>query len=442
MKTQNTQNEKNQDHGVDSKSQDSLGNSPYRRKKSDSITRLVAFGVIFLLIFYVVYQTGFERGLSQAKAQPSGPSIENAVVLNKESGMEYVDFSLFWNVWELLKDRYVDSEDLDAQELVYGAIEGMLYSTGDPYTAFLDPEANQAFTENLEGAFEGIGAEVGMRNMVLTIIAPLDGSPAQKAGLRARDVILKIDDQETANLSLNEAVALMRGQRGTDVKLTVFRNDQIDETIDIVVTRGLIEVEDVTWEMLGNSLAHIKVRQFGDTVAKDFRMVLNEAISAGAQGIVLDLRNNPGGLLDQSIAMASAILPSKSVVVIEEDHDGSRQEFTTSAPSIANEIPLVVLINEGSASASEILAGALRDNRKDVQIVGMQSYGKGSVQELIALPGQTAVKITVAKWLTPSGVQINGEGITPDIEVERTDEDFNADNDPQLDTAINVLLGK
>ncbi|MFC1608579.1 S41 family peptidase [Patescibacteria group bacterium] len=394
--------------------------------------------IIFLLV--VAFGIGFRYGQQEEISQnfPKDSSVNGAKLVNIANNENEVDFSLFWDVWDTLNEKYVSSGDLDAQELVYGSINGMLGATGDPYTVFLSPEETQQFSSDMEGKFEGIGAEIGIKKGTLTVVAPLDGSPAETAGLRAGDKILKIDGESTAEMGINEAVMKIRGEKSTDVTLTVFRNNGESTTDDIVITRNTITVSSVELEMQDDNVAHIKVTRFGDTTVDEFNAAVRR-IQGNATGIVLDLRNNPGGYLYSSVSMASRMLPVGDVVVIEEDKNGDREELRTEGGNILGTTPIVILINEGSASASEILAGALKDNRDDVTIVGKQSFGKGSVQELIGLPKNAAVKITIAKWLTPNGNQINEVGIAPDVEVDLTTEDYENDRDPQLDKALELL---
>jgi len=423
-------------------SEDASAPSPYKKEGNAKFAKYLVFWMIIFVAFFGAYQMGFDRG-KYLVGQEAGGFIPmgESVVINKEPDGEYVDFALFWDVWELVQKKYVDNKDLDANEMLYGAIQGMLFATGDPYTSFLDPENNKAFHEDIAGSFEGIGAKVGMRQNLLTIVAPLDGSPAQKAGLRAGDKVLKIDGEDTIDMSLEKAVTRMRGPKDTQVELTIFRNNGDEETLDITITRGVIEVTSVELKEK-EGFAHLKIRQFGEDTEEEFNAVVDTIVKESFDGIILDLRNNPGGYLEASIEMASRLLPEGNIVVIEEDHGGNQKKVTARGEDRLSSIEIVVLINEGSASASEILAGALRDNRENVTIIGMKSFGKGSVQEFIPLPRATAVKITVSKWLTPSGTQINQEGISPDIEVDRTTEDYDNDRDPQLDKAVEVLKEK
>lgn len=357
-----------------------------------------------------------------------------------ESSSENPDLSLFWRSWDLLKDRYVDADDLTNKKMMEGAIQGVFSATGDPYTTFLNKEDNKLLESDLAGSFDGIGAEVGMRDKIITIIAPLPDSPAEKAGLRAGDKILRINGEETLDLGLDEAVSKMRGPKGTEVTFTVFREGD-EETREITVERDRIEVKSVTVEYIDDNIAHIKLVRFGEDTERDLKSIVSTILSNQVSGIVLDMRNNPGGFLDTAVDVSGYFLPQGSVVV-KEEYGGGKEvvEKSTGKGDLVN-IPLVVLIDEGSASASEILAGAIKDNRNDVTLVGKQTFGKGSVQELVPLPGGTSAKITVAKWFTPSGKGIDQEGISPDIEVERTQEDFDAGRDPQLERALERVKG-
>lgn len=399
----------------------------------------------FWLLFAVFFTSlgfwiGVERGRSnQTLSQEEKMPLIQSQVINQDSGKnENIDFSLFWKVWDLLKEKYVDSSQLDAKELFYGAIKGMLRATNDPYTTFLDPEDNQQFNEDITGSFEGIGAELGMKKGILTIIAPLEGSPAERAGLRAGDKIIKIDEENAAEISIDESVSKIRGAKGSQVKLTVFRNGD-DETREIVITRDVINVKSVEFELKEDNIVYFKIIRFGENTNREFALAVKEMSSYEIKGIILDVRNNPGGYLDAAINMASKMIPKGEVIVIEEDSKSQHKEIKAVGGDVLSQIETVVLINVGSASASEILAGALRDNRDNVEIVGETSYGKGSVQELVELPQETAVKITVAKWLTPSGDQINEKGINPDVEIELTYEDYENDLDPQMDKALEIL---
>lgn len=403
----------------------------------------VFFFVLFLIgaAFWSGYEQGKQSSLISDNGVENTLSPDEAIFLNKTNQDKTIDFSLFWKVWGLLKSKYVDNQKLDAHALFYGAIKGMLAATGDPYTTFFDPKENAAFQEDISGTFEGIGAEMGVQNEILTVIAPLEGTPAEKAGLLAGDKIIKIDDQATSSMSLDEAVGKIRGAKGSEVKLTLFHNGD-EESRDIVVKRDVILVKSVRFEMKENTIAYIRISRFGDDTNKEFQEAVKQTVDKKAKGLIIDMRNNPGGFLETAVDIASVMLPSGKVVVMEENGAKERKEIKSRGGDVLSQIPTAVLINEGSASASEILAGALKDNRDNVTLIGKKSFGKGSVQELTSVSRDTAVKITVARWLTPAGNQINTVGIAPDIEVNITREDIDNKRDPQLDKALEILKGK
>jgi len=402
---------------------------------------LLFFLSIFILLgtFFGGYKLGQkkEAGGKTEKAIP----INQAYIDNKLPNPENkIDFSLFWKVWDLVKQKHIEKNSLNSQKMIYGAINGMLKATGDPYSYFFSPEESKSFAQDIEGSFEGIGAELGMKDNIITVIAPLEESPAQKAGLMAGDKILKINDKVSTDMSTDEAVDLIRGKKGTSVKLIILRSGE-QETRDISILRDIIEIKSVKLNFKEESLAHLKITKFGENTDKEFNEVANQIIAKNTKGIILDLRNNPGGLLDKAVNVASKIIPKDQVVVLEEDSQGKKESLKTVGGDKLNNIPMVVLINEGSASASEILAGALRDNL-NITLIGKKSFGKGSVQELINLPGNSSVKITIAKWLTPKGDYIMEKGISPDIEVNLTTDDYNNNRDPQLDKATEIIKEK
>jgi len=396
----------------------------------------------FLLSFFMVgtiFLLGYVIG--GAGAVTENRSVKDVVINGTGSGSR-VDFGLFWKAWDTLGDHYVDSGSLDPQALVYGAIKGMYAATGDPYTTFFDPQVNEAFSEDMSGQFEGIGAEIGIEDSFLIIIAPLDGSPAAQSGLRAGDRIIQIDGVISADISVEDAVKRIRGDKGTDVILTIFREGEND-TRDITVTRDTIEIKSVTVETREDGIATIRVSQFGGETTRLFRSALSDLLEKNTQEVIIDLRNNPGGYLDGAIAMIGYFVPKGSIAVIEQAANGTQNPRTTKGDRIVDpNMKIVILINQGSASASEIFAAALKEQLPNVvTLVGETSFGKGSVQELIPMEGGTAAKITIAKWLTSQGKEIDGVGIGPDVEIEYTNEDFEAERDPQMDGAAAVLRG-
>lgn len=407
-------------------------------KKKSSVARV--FFVAFLMA--IAYVVGVERGQMHGQSDgTSSFSLPATSIFSSAKSSDRPDLGIFWKTWDLLHQRFVDHDHLDSTALIYGAIKGMLAATDDPYTTFFDPEENKSFQEDIAGSFEGIGAEIGMKNKILTIVAPLDDSPAQKAGIRSGDMIVKINDESTAEMSIEDAVKKMRGPKGTDVKLTVFREGE-KETHDITVHRGTITIKSVKLEWKGNDIALVKINQFGEETTDEFSAAVKEIRSRPTRGIVLDLRDDPGGLLDAAVNIGSLMIPKGKPVVLEEDSEKNRESLLTHGGDVLSGIPTVVLINEGSASAAEILSAALRENRDNVTLIGKTSFGKGSVQELLPVSKDASLKVTVARWLTPNGEQINKVGIKPDIEIERTNDDFEADRDPQMDKALEVVNEK
>lgn len=396
--------------------------------------KYLSFFVVLFLIFGS-YWIGFAKGKNSEKSE--AVPIEQARIQNKVPENKNLDFSLFWTVWDLVKEKHIDKNSLDAQEMAYGAIKGMLSATDDPYTNFFDPKETKAFSQDMESSFEGIGAELGKKDGILTVIAPLDDSPAQKSGLIAGDKILKIGDKSTADISIDEAVDMIRGKRGTEVNLTIL-HPGAEETNEISITRATIAVKSVKLEFKPDNIAYLKVTKFSEDTSKEFDQAVNQIVSSQTKGIILDLRNNPGGFLDKSVEVASRMIPKGKAVVMEEDYTGKKETLLTEGGDKLSSVPTVVLINEGSASASEILAGALRDNQ-GIKLIGKKSFGKGSVQELIPLPGNSTVKITIAKWLTPNGEYIMEKGINPDVEIDMSLDDFNNKRDPQLDKALEMI---
>jgi len=355
---------------------------------------------------------------------------------------EELDFSLFWEAYHKLQEKFVSPEKFDIQEMIYGAISGMIKSLEDPYTVFLNPEDTKKFLEDVSGRFEGVGMEIGIRKGQLQVIAPLEGTPAQKAGLRAGDKIIRVDDTLTADITIDTAVSLIRGPKGTEVTLTIFR-EEWNTSKEIKIKRAVIEIPSLKWELKetpgGQVMAYLKLYHFTEKAGFDFNMAAIEILNSPAQKIILDLRNNPGGYLEVAQDIASWFLKKGEIVVIEDFGDKmERKEYKAKGNAKLQDYPIVILINQGSASGSEILAGALRDNR-GVLIIGEKSFGKGSVQELERLRGGSSLKITIAKWLTPKGELITDVGLEPDIVVEMTEEDYEQERDPQLEKAIEVI---
>ncbi|HNY35834.1 MAG TPA: S41 family peptidase [Candidatus Pacearchaeota archaeon] len=351
-----------------------------------------------------------------------------------------IDFSLLKKAWDQVSTDYVDQSKIDKTKMTYGAISGMVNAIGDPYTEFFNPEEAKKLEQDLAGSFEGIGLQLGIKNNQITAISPIKGTPAEKAGLRPGDMVLAVNAISTSNLSLDEVVNMIRGPKDTKVTLTISREGA--ENKDIVITRAVIKVPSMDYEIKevanGKKIAIITLYQFSDTVYQDFKTAAIDILNNNVSGIILDMRSNPGGLVNQATSIAGWFLDKGQLILSEQDKNGEKTELTSNGPSNFASIPLVVLINDGSASASEILAGALKDDRK-VPIIGVTSFGKGTVQQIINLDDGSSLKITTAKWYTPSGVRIQDTGIEPDIKVDLTQKDYEQNKDPQLDRALQEL---
>ena len=349
-----------------------------------------------------------------------------------------IDFSLFWDAYNKLQQNFITPSKITDQKVVYGAIEGMTNSLGDPYTDFFDPNQAKMFEQNLSGSFDGIGVEIGIKQGLLTVIAPLKGTPGEKAGLKSGDTIVKINGQDATNMASDEAVSLIRGPKGTSVTLTVLR-DGWNNTKDIKITRDTIKVPSIEWSLKDGDIAYVQIYQFDDTLSSDFETIALKILQSPAKKIVLDLRNNPGGYLNVAQDLAGWFLQKGQTVTIEDFGKGKPQQiYKADGNSDLANYPMVILLNQGSASASEILAGALRDDR-NIKLIGTKSFGKGCVQEVVNLRGGSFLKVTIANWLTPKGNSISDVGLTPDIKVDITDQDIQQKKDPQLDKALEII---
>lgn len=368
------------------------------------------------------------------------PSEEAVNVINKDSDMvAVVDFAPFWVVWNTLTEKYVGGEEeVTDQDRVWGAIKGLAASMGDPYTIFMPPSDAKLFNDDIQGNFSGVGMEIGIRDGILTVVAPLKNTPAEKAGIKPGDQIIKIDGESTNDFGTDKAVKMIRGEKGTSVKLTIAREGN-SELIDISVVRDTIDIPTIDTELRGDVFI-ISLYNFSAVSPGLFQTALREFVESKTNKLVLDLRGNPGGYMEAAVDMASWFLPAGKVVVTESHRDGTDDIVHRSRGYniFKNNLKFVILLNGGSASASEILAGALQEHGI-ATIVGTQSFGKGSVQELINITDGTSLKVTVARWLTPNGNSISKNGLTPDIEVEITNEEYSKGLDPQLDYAIKVL---
>lgn len=362
-----------------------------------------------------------------------------------------VDFSPVWKAWYVLDERFVPvsvatssehastTPEEEDQERVWGIIQGLATSLGDPYTYFLPPVEAVAFEETMSGRFEGVGMEIALKDGFITVVAPLKGNPAEKAGIKTGDKVLKIDGNDTAGLDVESAVQKIRGPKGTKVVLTIAREGW-SEPRDIEVVRDVINVPVVETEQRSDGIFVIRLVSFTANSPQLFREALREFVESGLTKLVLDLRGNPGGYLEAAVDIASWFLPSGRVIVTE-DYGGNQESVVhrSRGYNVFNQnLKMVILVDKGSASASEILAGALRDHNI-AKLVGTATFGKGSVQELVDITPDTSLKVTVARWLTPKDTPIPTDGIKPDTEVSISEDDIKVDKDPQMDKAVELL---
>jgi len=344
-------------------------------------------------------------------------------------------FAHFWETWSLLHENFVD-QPLDDVALMRGAISGMLAATGDKHTTYMDPTEFEQANASMEGEYEGIGAWVDTTGEYVQIISPMKGSPAEAAGLRANDIVIAVDGEDQTGVPGDLVLKKILGPAGEAVTLTIRRGE---ETLEFTIIRAKITVPVVDYRMLDNNIAYLALYSFNDQATSQLRAALKELMAQKPAGLIFDLRDNGGGYLSTAIDVVSEFIPS-GVVMYEEYGDGTRDAYTAKRGGRATEIPLVVLVNEGTASASEITAGAIQDLGRG-KLVGVRTYGKGSVQNWIPLTTEKGgVRITIARWLTPKGTQISDIGLTPDLIVEMTEEDYAQGRDPQLDAAVQLLL--
>lgn len=396
---------------------------------------VLSFGI---LVFAGGYETAKVR-LGRSDNQ----LIQRFTSNSNEGAVNAADFSKFWEVWKRLENSYVDPSKLDYAKMTWGAMEGLAQSLDDPYTQYLPPKENKQASEDLNGAFFGVGIELGYKDNTLAVVSPITNSPAAKAGVKAGDLILHIKDEkkkvdvDTRDMTLPTAVSYIRGDKGTPVILTMFR-DGGQKSFEVTIVRDEIVVPSVELKFIqknGQKIAHLELHKFGGRTDKEWVAKVAEIVAAKPVGVVLDLRNNPGGYLDGAVFVSSEFLTSG--VVVKQEGRKSSETYSVDRKGSLTSIPLVVIVNKGSASASEITAGALQDNKR-AEIVGTQSFGKGTVQEVQDLSDGSSLHVTVAKWILPSGRWIGKEGITPDVKVEDNLE--TKDVDEQLDKAIETLL--
>jgi carboxyl-terminal processing protease len=412
-----------------------LDTSPVKnRAKTYAGTYLII--IFFIFSFGIGVSVGHTWNVkNQLTTVSSSADVANILNPDRLVNKSNVEFDQFWQVWDKIKNKYV-KQSSDETKMLYGAIQGLVGSLGDPYSLYFPPKEADEFAKDLSGELEGIGAEIGVKDDQLMVVAPLPDSPAEKSGLRPGDKILAIDTSTTAGMDVNTAVTKIRGKANTKVTLTIIRTGQT-KSQDVVITRLKIIIPSVLFSFKPNNVAYLRIMQFNEDTKKLFSKYVKEIKSKPTTGIILDLRNNPGGYLDTAIDMASYWV-TDGAVVSEKGRNGINNEHKTSGPHLLSGIKTVVLVNKGSASASEIVAGALQDTKKGV-LLGEQTFGKGSVQDLEQFPDGSALKLTIAEWYTPNGKNINKEGIKPNIEMKEDWEKEKIGEDLVLNAALNLF---
>jgi carboxyl-terminal processing protease len=402
--------------------------------------RQVLETTVAVVVGVALLGSGFWLGFVAGEKNPKTIAITDVsnIVPPANTSTTLADFSTFWEAWNDIDNLYLRNQSVSTTAKIYGAINGMVNSLGDPYTEFFAPADSQQFQQDIAGNFGGIGAELGVNtSSEITVIAPLKGTPAATAGIEPNDIIVAINGSSTASMSLDDAVNAIRGPIGTKVTLTMMRTGW-SKTQDFIITRANIQVPIVTFKMMDGNIAYIQLDEFDETAPQLFYNALVKALNDHAQGMILDLRNDPGGYLDVAVNLAGYFLKPGSLVVSEAGRAVATTTYTATGNGALDHLPMVVLVNGGSASAAEILSGALHDDR-NIPLVGEKTFGKGTVQQLENLPDGSSLKITVAHWILPDGEIIEHKGIMPDYVVPLTDAEVQNGQDPQLDKAVQVL---
>ena len=426
-----------------------------RTTSNKIILKKTAFFAAGFLLLALIFLSGAYFGYNQRPAMEKILTVVNKNSQIRSPAAAQTDFEPFWKTWNAIEEKYVSNDGLSGQEMVWGAIKGMTKSLDDPYTVFFPPKEKEMFESQIRGDFEGVGMEIGIRNNALTVIAPLKGTPAHRAGIKTGDVILKVDEKSTMDMTIDEAVRLIRGPKGTKVILTIIRKGE-EKTQEISVIRDRIEIpaietNGISQKDSGDSeekssaakaaekeIFVIRLFNFNENALAAFRGALREMALSGKNKLILDLRSNPGGYLEVAVDIASWWLPMGKIVAKEKFSDGQEILYRSKGYGALQDISTIILLNEGSASASEILAGALNEHGK-ATLVGEKTFGKGSVQEIVPITGETFLKVTIARWLTPNGRSISEKGLEPDVAVAITAEDEAANRDPQMEKAIELL---
>ena len=417
------------------------------------ITNILLGISLVVLLFGSGYKMG-EFKTASSKIERTDYNVLNSSPISSQTQakLKNIDFSLFWDTWGKIEEKYVDKKKVDPKKMFYGAIKGMVASVDDPYTFFLTPDENKQSKDDLGGKFEGVGAQLGLKANRIVIIAPLKNSPAEKAGILAGDYVSEVNGELTKDWTLPQAVSKIRGEKGTKVKLTLDRNGK---EIKVEVTRDVILVESVELKLDEkissciencNKVAYLKLNQFGENTVDEWEIKIADIKRAWdgkkIKGLVLDMRGNPGGYLESSVYLAGEFLPKGKLVVKQESTSLENKDYVVMRTGSLLDIPLVVLVDKGSASAAEILGGALRDHKRAV-LIGEKTFGKGSVQEALDLKDGAGLHVTIAKWILPNGDWINHKGIEPLYTIENKIPEGNTQTrelDAQLDKAIEEVI--
>jgi len=399
--------------------------------------RKLILGLLIGIIAAAVLGGGFAWGFRSGENYPKKIVVEGVSNMGSSTAAG-VDFGTFWQAWQLLNDNYLRNASTSNADKLHGAVNGLVNSLGDPYTEYFPPAESKQFEQDVQGNFGGIGAELGEKDGQLVVIAPLPGTPASKAGLKAGDAILAINGSSTDSLSIDVAVNMIRGPEGSVVTLSIL-HPGAEKPQDVKITRANIEVPTIDVSTVNGDITHLSLHEFNANAEPEFYDDMAKALADGSKGLVLDLRDDPGGYLQVAVDLAGWFLPKGTQVVSEQGRNGAvLASYQADGNAALAKFPVVVLINGGSASAAEILAGALHDNRKDVKLVGETSFGKGTVQELEDLNDGSSIKITIAHWVLPNGGILENGGIKPDVEVSSTVATPSS-TDPQLDKAVEIL---
>ncbi|MFH0755580.1 MAG: S41 family peptidase [bacterium] len=396
------------------------------------------------LITAVLITASFIFGIFLGKSEQNF-NYKEPIIINPPLSPSTVDMSAFWETWKLLDQKFVytnkDAKKINDEDKLWGAIQGLTASYKDPYTIFMPPEESKTFEGDISGNFEGVGMELAFKNKSIIVVAPLKGTPAYKAGVMKGDILLSIDKKNTLGMSVDEAVKLIRGKAGTDVTIK-FARENIAEPIEIKITRGIIDIPTAETEIKGDIFI-IKLYNFYALSSNKFRFALREFIESGKNKLILDIRGNPGGYLESAVDIASWFLPLGKIIVRENFGANIEEQLYRSKGYnvFTDNLKMIILADNGSASASEILAGALQENNI-AKIVGTKTFGKGSVQELVKITPNTSLKVTIARWLTPNGISISDNGLNPDYEIKITEKDLKENKDPQMEKAVEILNQK